>query len=390
MKTKKWMLTIAALLILACSETTLTAKPSAEPQVENTPEQTETEPSVERSGASPQVDEIIASSNISRDTPGGAVMVINQGEIIHQNGYGLADVKSSTPVIPANIFHLGSVSKQFTALGIMILAERGDLNYNDPIGKHLPELAWTGDEVTIRGLLNHTSGIPDYDENEDLYNNLLALSDQPTNEDVLTALYEESELIYAPGEEFLYSNTGYDVLGALIERISGQTYPEFMQDNIFGLLGMNNTFAVPNAEKLKGANVSLSYWLDDNNEPSAYEPDVLDNINGSGSTYSNLGDMYLYDQALYTDAIVEQSTLAEAFEPATLNNGESSEYGFAWDIGTYNGEAYTAHSGAWLGFTSYYLRFPERQFSVILLFNMDYLEPDEETLAFQIADLYLR
>jgi CubicO group peptidase (beta-lactamase class C family) len=197
--------------------------------------------------------------------------------------------------------------------------------------------------------------------------------------------------MFEPGSEFLYSNTGYDVLGALIERVSGQSYPDFMNEHVFSPLGMTHSFSLPNAERRNQSDVALSYWEDDNGQPAYCEPDPMDNIPGSGGIYSSLGDMVLYDQALHTDNLVKQSTLAEAFTDGMLNNGEGLDYGFAWDLGTENGEFYTGHSGAWLSFTSYYLRFPERQLSVVMLFNFDYLEPDdEETLAFEIADLYLK
>ncbi len=396
MKITKLMFTFIAFLILACGGLNLSGKPSKEPQAENPNEETESAPTPEESGAavasvviSSGVDMVIASTNVGSYIPGGVAMVIDNGEIIHKNAYGLADVENSIPTTTDNVFHLASVSKQFTALGIMMLAERGELDYDDSIAKHIPELAWMNNEVTIRRLLHHTSGIPDYYENDSLIDRLMEISEQPSNEDVLTLLSGESEMMFEPGEKFLYSNTGYDVLGALIERKSEQTYADFMQVNIFGPLGMKDTFAMPSPEKLNASNVSLSYWLEDG-QPSAYEPDPLDNLNGSGSTYSSLNDMYLYDQALYTDKIVKPSTLAEAFAPAALNNSESTEYGFAWDVGDYEGEPYVGHSGSWLGFVSYFLRFPERKLSIVLMFNLDELNPDTETLAFQIADLYLK
>jgi CubicO group peptidase (beta-lactamase class C family) len=282
------------------------------------------------------------------------------------------------------------VGKQFTALGVMILKEQGKLDYDDPIGKYIPELKWTGDEVTIRRLLHHTSGLPDYDEIDALYNRLLEIAPEPRNADLLKALSEQTELMYAPGSEFVYSNTGYDILGALIEKVSGQSYPDFMQERIFGPLGMTHTFALPNPEKRNASYVALSYY-EENGQPVYYEPDPMDNIPGSGGIYSSLSDMYLYDQALYTDTIIKQSTLAEAFTDGTLNDGESLEYGFAWDLGTELGQRYVAHDGAWLSYLAYYLRFPDRQLSVVVLLNMDYIDPsDEETIAFDVADLYLK
>ncbi|MCB0118024.1 MAG: beta-lactamase family protein [Anaerolineales bacterium] len=382
---KKLLLLLAGLFIIACGSMDVESFAYDDEEVS-----TQDNPVVDEDSLSAKVDELISETNIGADEgPGGAVMVIQDGNILHQKGYGLADIDTGKPITPETIFHLGSVSKQFTALGVMILEQQGELDYDASIGEYFPELAWMGEEVTIRRLLQHTSGIPDYDENEDLYDALMAISEQPSNADVITALSEQTELLYEPGSEFLYSNTGYDVLGALIESISGQSYPDFMEENIFSKLGMQDTFAVPDPARLKGPNVSVSY-MDEGGEPQAYEPDPLDDINGSGSTYSNLTDFFLYDQALYGDEILSQDALEEAFIPATLDNGKSTDYGFAWDVTDYQGETYYGHSGAWLGFSSYYVRFPERQLSIVLLLNFDYLQPyDDETLVFKIADLYL-
>lgn len=376
---KRVLFLAAGIFILACS--VMTSEPNDE-----TP--TQDVDGVE-DAHSAQIDKIISKTNITDEGPGGIVMVIQNGKIVHEKGYGLADVENGVPISPDTVFHLGSVGKQFTAFGVMILVQQGKLDYEDSIGEYFPELTWMGAEVTIRRLLHHTSGIPDYDELDELYETLMSISEQPSNADVIAALSEETELMYAPGSEFFYSNTGYDVLGALIEKISGQSYPDFMEGHIFSRLGMNETFSVPNPTRFGAPNISLSY-MDDGGKPSAYEPDPLDDLNGSGSTYSNVGDFFLYDQALYGDTLLPQDALAKAFVSAILNDGKSTGYGFAWDVSSHNGETYYAHAGSWLGFDSYYVRFPEKRLSVVLFFNFDYLQPSEsETLAFKIVDLFL-
>ena len=381
MKKRTLFFTLIAVFILACGAGV--DVPETEMPIE-----TESAISAEGSDMSPQIDSLLASS-FSSDAPGGVVMVIQNGKIVHQNGYGLADVENGTPITTDTIFHLGSVGKQFTAMGIMMLAEQGLIHYDDPIGSYLPELEWMGDEVTVRRLLHHTSGILGYDDSDEIYDALVASADLPTNNDLLNVLAEVGDFQSDPGEEYSYSNTGYDILGALIERVSGQTYSEFMNDKIFMPLGMAHTFAMPNSQHLSGKNVAASYYFEDG-ESWAYEPDPLDMLSGSGSIYSTVGDMFLFDQALYTDELVSQETLAEAFVSGALNNGEETEYGFALDLGDYAGETYVGHSGAWLGFESYYLRFPARNFSVVVLLNLDYFEEGAEDLAFEIADLYLK
>lgn len=330
---------------------------------------------------SAEVDALMA---VYADGPGGAVMVIQDGEIVHQNGYGLADVENGEPISTETVFHLGSVGKQFTALGVMILAEQGLLNYDDPISMHLPELAWMDDSVTVRRLLHHTSGIMGYDDSDDIYNALVESAEKPGNDELLQVLADPGDMLADPGDEYSYSNAGYDLLGVLIERLSGQSYPDFMEENIFASLGMSNTFAVPNDARLSAPEVAQSYSTE-----GAYEPDVLDGLNGAGSIYSTLGDMYLYDQALYADTLVSQETLAEAFTSGVLNNGEDTAYGFGVELGEYSGETYIGHSGAWLGFESYYLRFADAHLSVVVLLNFDYSD-GAEGIAFSAADLYLK
>lgn len=370
---------VGCAVVLACG---FMSGGDVEPSELAQPAETESTTAADGGGSSSEVDALMAGY---ADMPGGAVAVIQDGEIVHQNGYGLADVESGTPITTESVFHLGSVGKQFTAMGIMMLKERGLVDYDEPISTYLPELEWMGDGVTVRRLLHHTSGIMGYDDSDEIYDALLEAADLPTNDDLLNVMAEYGDMLTEPGEEYSYNNTGYDLLGVLIERLSGQSYTSFMDENIFSPLGMDDTFALPNDERLNGEHVAESYSTD-----GAYEPDPIDRISGSGSIYSTLGDMYLYDQALYKDELVSQETLAEAFVSGVLNNGGETAYGFAYDLGEYAGETYVGHSGAWLGFESYYLRFPGRNLSVVVLLNLDYSEEGAEGIAFSVADLYLK
>jgi CubicO group peptidase (beta-lactamase class C family) len=338
------------------------------------------------SQANQQVDDFFAEFT-NRDTPGGAVIVLKDGETIYQSAYGIANLDDNTPLTTDHIFHIASVGKQMTAVGIMMLHEEGKLNYDDAVGKYVPEVEQFGDEFTIRHLLNHTSGMPDYDST--IQDGLYARADEPTNEDLVAVLSEMDELPSTPGDAFEYSNPGYDLLAVVIERISGQSFPKFMQTRIFDPLGMENTFSLPNAQRRADPMVAISY-TGENGKPEAYPSDDLDNLYGSGSIYTTIGDMALYDEALYTDQLIPQSTLEEAFQPAELNDGSIEPYGFGWELEKWNGKSYVAHSGAWLGFNSDYVRFAERHFSVIVLLNRDYDYPDDPRIALQIAEFYLK
>ncbi|MHC9542252.1 MAG: serine hydrolase domain-containing protein [Vulcanimicrobiota bacterium] len=325
---------------------------------------------------------------VMKNGPGGVVMVIDNGRVVYKAGYGLSNIQAGTPITTKHMFHLGSIGKQFTAAGIMMLCQDGLLGYDDPIGKHIPELQRFGRDLTIRRLLNHTSGIADYDEDNGLQDALLDKAEKPRNADLIAVLAKTGTPLFNPGDDFKYSNTGYDVLGALIERISGKTYGQFMDERFFGKLGMSHTFALPNLAKVKDPLLCISYEL----EGSKTVPDLshpLDNLNSSGSCYSTVEDLFLYDQALYTDTPVKQSTLAEAFKEVKLNNGSKSNYGFAFEMGSYQDEYCVSHGGSWLAFDNFYLRFPQEKLSVFVLLNHNYVKPDAEKTAHQIADMFL-
>lgn len=328
-------------------------------------------------------------SFIAADEPGGAVMVIQEGQIRYQVAYGLADLAQKTPLTTQHVFHLGSVGKQFTAMAIMILAERGVLAYDDPLSQHIPELADWGEEVTIRHLLHHTAGLPvDYD-NEAVLDEILPDPEQmPTNQDVIRYLALDSELLFPPGAAFEYNNVGYDLLGALIERLSGMSYPAFLEETIFAPLGMADTFALPNDARRATALIPHGYTHTDDNTVELYDSDPLDNLGGSGGVYATLADLYRYDQALYTDQLIKQSTLAEAFTSGRLNDGSLTDYGFGWSVDSTTGEI--SHSGEWLGFTTCFMRFPIQQLSVVTLFNRTYELPDPCDVATQVSAIYGR
>lgn len=335
---------------------------------------------------SSQVDNYIKSFSAD-DAPGGAVLVVKDGQTLHKAGYGLADIERGLPITSRTLFQIASVGKQFTALGLLMLAEEGKLGLDDAIGKHLPQLARFGPEVTLRRIMQHVSGLPNYDLEPDLMARLLAMAPMPTNEHELELLAEYGQLRFEPGERFEYNNFAYEVLGSVLEHVSGQAFPVFMAERIFDPLGMANTFSQPNPGRLANPHMPHSYIRKDG-RVQTYDSDPMDHLVGAGSVYSTVEDMAIYDQALCTERLVKQSTLAEAFRPAVLNDGSLSNYGLGWDLGEVGGEAYMSHGGDWLGFISYYARFPARRVGVMVCFNRNYALPDEN-VALKIAQLYL-
>jgi N-acyl-D-aspartate/D-glutamate deacylase len=317
---------------------------------------------------------------IAEGSPGAAVMVIREGEILHKAGYGLADIEHQRPITPRTSFRLASVSKQFASMAIMILAERGDLDYEDPVVRYLPELERFGDRLTLRHLMTHSGGLPDY------YEALEAETEgpRPTTRDALDFLSEWGEAVFNPGERYEYSNPGYEMLAMVVERVSDRPFGRFVEEEIFSPLGMNDSVVFDESEpQLADRAYGYSrqgegFALDDHHR--------LNHIIGSGGVYSSVEDLYLWDQALYTERLVRRSTLEEAFTPARQNGGDSYPYGFGWRLGSYGALGRRiAHAGGWVGFSTFIVRYPERELTVIVLSNL--AEFESESVADQITDL---
>lgn len=327
----------------------------------------------------------ILNAAIRPTDPGASVIVIRDGSVLHEAGYGVADLDCGNPNTTGTLFHMASTGKQLTGMAVMMLKEEGRLAYSDPIAKHLPELARFGDAVTILQLLHHVSGIPDYYAQPEGYKTLLKIDRAPTNDDALALL--ETWGVLGPGDvEWFYSNTGYDLLGTLVQHETSESLDGFLQDRVFVPLGMTSSFSMPNPVRFADPCRARGYERQ-GGRWAVLDKDPLDRLVGSGSVYSTVHDLFLYDQALYTDELVSQATLADAFQPTVLEDGRVVGYGFGWDLGTFRGKSYTAHSGGWEGYVSFLLRFPEEHLSVILLSNRTDLDP--WGVSFKIAGIFL-
>jgi N-acyl-D-aspartate/D-glutamate deacylase/CubicO group peptidase (beta-lactamase class C family) len=316
------------------------------------------------------------------DSPGAAVIVIRNDEVLHAAGYGYADLQSREPITPQTSFRLASVSKQFTAMAIMILADRGELDYDDPLVKYLPELGPFGEKITLRHLLTHTSGLPDYyDVLEEE-----TVEGMPDTEQAMQflAAWDEPPL-FAPGERYEYSNPGYEMLALVVERVSGQRFGRFLEDNIFLPLGMTET-VVRDSTEPEIPNRALGYTRKEGSF-ELLDEHPLNHIIGSGGMYSTVEDLARWDQALYTATLVQRATLEQAWSPVRLTGGEEYPYGFGWRLGRYGGLGRRlCHAGGWLGFSTFIVRYPEHRFSVIVLSNLE--DFDGEDFADRIADIY--
>ena len=314
------------------------------------------------------------------DVPGAALLVLRDGEPLVRRAYGLADVEAGTQVAPATSFRLASVSKQFTAAAVLLLAEDGRLALDEPVRRWLPSLPASFDAVTLHHLLSHTSGIADY---EDLMDP--AATAQVHDADVLRLLAtsEAAKPYFLPGTAYRYSNSGYALLALVVGEASGRDFASFLRERIFLPLGMRDTVAFEDgvstvAHRAYGHSLVDGAWQrTDQSSTSA--------VLGDGGIYSSIDDLAKWDAALYDDRLLSDASRALAFSAQTTTaTGEDDvdAYGYGWRV---HGDALW-HSGETIGFRNVILRWPARRLTVILLSNRN--DPEPYRLALRIAALY--
>jgi len=309
--------------------------------------------------------------------PGAAVLVLHDGQAVFRRGYGLAVVEDGTAVTAASNFRLASVSKQFTAAAVLLLVEEGRLGLDQPARRWLPELPPAASSVTLRQLLSHTSGLPDY---EDLMDP--ADSRQVHDADVLALLAREDRLDFTPGTAYRYSNSGYALLALIVGRASAQDFATFLQQRIFGPLHMTHTVAHQDGVDTVTARAYGYSWLDGRWQRT--DQSTTSAVLGDGGIYSSLDDLARWDAALYDDRLLSAASRRAMFSPATATTEpDVPHYGFGWRL---NGRMQW-HSGESIGFRNVILRYPDRHLTVIVLSNRD--APEPYPLALKIAQRWL-
>jgi CubicO group peptidase (beta-lactamase class C family) len=304
-------------------------------------------------------------ADFSGNHPGAAVMIIQGGKATFARAYGMADVQKKVPCSTNTNFRLASVTKQFTAMGIMILCERHKLSLDDKITKFFPGFSEHGGTITVRNLLTHTSGIRDYED-------LLAsgTTEQIKDIDVLNLVSKEKEGYFPVGSKFRYSNSAYALLALIIEKVSGQTYAQFLKANIFDPLGMSNTVAY---EKGISTVPNRAYGYARTN--GGFQPadqSVTSAVLGDGGIYSSAFDLFKWDQALYTEKLVSGKMLKDAFTVHSANSDfPGSGYGYGWYLAVYEGTQHVWHYGSTCGFNTMINRFPQKHTTIIILTNRD-------------------
>lgn len=324
---------------------------------------------------------------IQTNDPGFAVLVAQDGKILFERSYGLADREHDVPVIPQTTFRIASITKQFTASAVLKLQEEGKLSVNDKLSKYILDFP-RGDEVTLRQLLTHTSGIHDYSPEPDHLSDVA----KPITTEAKIELIKKQKPLYDfdPGTKWRYDNSGYELLGYIVEKVSGQSYGDFLRENFFQPLGMTNT-GVYRAH-LGLPHEALGYSLGTNGfEPPFYiDPSWS---GGDGALYSTVEDLYRWNEGIFNGRVLDAASLKAAFTPVAtkasqLNSGNG--YGFGWYVGPYRGLRDISHGGSRPGFNSMLIRLPDEKFTVAVLANADG-RPNAipHDLAYQMVDIFL-
>ena len=328
-----------------------------------------------------QVDSGIIDSLLSdydlAEGPGAAVMIIKDGEILFSKGYGLANLEEGIPNTNETNFRLASITKQFTAMCIMILINHGELDFESTLTDIFSAFPSYGNNITIRQILNHTSGLVDYES-------LIPddATEQVSDLDAYTMMLGLDSTYFTPGINYRYSNTGYAILAMIIKEKSGLSFADFLEENIFSLLGMNNSVAHQNGISTVS---NRAYGYSQNGNGFRRDDQSLTSaVLGDGGIYTSLKDMFHWDQSLYTDSLVPYEILIEAFTSGELSNGEKIGYGFGWRVDSYFYRDRVHHTGSTRGFRNVFMRFPDQQISILILTNRNSGSPIN--IAEKIAD----
>jgi Beta-lactamase class C and other penicillin binding proteins len=315
------------------------------------------------------------------ENPGAALLVIKDGTVVLQRNYGYADLERRIQVKPETNFRLASVTKQFTATCVLQLIHAGNLSLTTPLTEIFSGFPDYGSAITIRHLLTHTSGIPDYED----YVADTALNPQIRDQAVLDILMKCDSGYFTPGSQFRYSNSGYALLALVVEKYSGQSFDAYLRQHIFEPLGMEATLAY-----IDGKNTvtdrAYGYSRMDNRWERR-DQSSTSAVLGDGGIYANVLDLSKWDQALYTDRILPSHLIEEAFAYSQLINGDTVKYGYGWHLKqNSSGEQVVYHTGSSTSFRNILYRIPSKRFCMILLTNRD--QPQEEdmlTLAEEIV-----
>ena len=325
------------------------------------------------------IDDIVASYN-AVDKPGASVLVFQNDKIVFKKGYGYKSIETKEKIEPTTNFRLASITKQFTAMSILLLAERGKLKLEDPVSKFFSNFPAYAKGIKVKHLLTHTSGLLDY---EDL---IPATQTEPLHDtNCLQLMYTANKLYFPAGTQYKYSNTGYAILALIVEKISGQDFAVFLKENIFTPLKMKTTLAYEQgksevANRAFGHSFENGSWIQtDQNLTSA--------VLGDGGIYTNTVELTYWIKALWNNTLLRSGIQNEAWSRKKLNNGKEIDYGYGWHIEEFKNITHPYHDGSSIGFRNSILVFPTQKLMVVILTNRNEGDPSIE--AKKIAALFL-
>jgi CubicO group peptidase (beta-lactamase class C family) len=301
---------------------------------------------------------------------GGTALIAKKGQIIYKKAFGMANLELNIPMQPDNVFRIGSISKQFTAVAILQLMEQGKLGLQDDITKFIPDYPTHGHKITIEHLLTHTSGIKSYTGMKDFE----AISRLDKKPEELIAFFKNQPMEFAPGTKWNYNNSGYFLLGYIIEKVSGKPYPEYVEQNFFKTLGMTNSYYGSDSKVIK--NRAAAYSKKEKEFVNA-EPLSMTLPYAAGSLQSTVEDLYKWNQAIHSYKLVKKESLDKAFTPYVLSDGKKTDYGYGWSLGNIQGNPSIEHGGGIPGFLTMGIFLPKEDVFVAVFSNCDCNPPEE-------------
>lgn len=326
-----------------------------------------------------KIDSLILSEFKEANGPGGVFLIAKKGKPIYEKAFGMANLELDSKLNTNNVFQIGSMTKQFTAVAILMLEEQGKLKVIDPVSKYIPTYP-NGDKITIHHLLTHTSGIKDFTKMKALQD----IAQKEMTPEQMVDFFKNEPVDFAPGEKFDYNNSGYVILGYIIESASGESYEDFIKTNIFDKAGMTNSFYASDRKIIK--NRAFGY----HKKSSGYVNKTVINFTvpfSSGSLMSTLDDMLKWQNALNQNLLLTSKEETKAFNRYKLNNDQEIEYGYGWHLKNINGTPTREHGGSIFGFKSMAVYIPSEEIYVVGFSNCDCNSPTQ--LVKDIAKLSL-
>lgn len=312
-----------------------------------------------------KLDALFADRVAKKASPSYVVAVVQQGKVVYAKGFGLANLEDNVEATSSTVYRIGSITKQFTATMIMQLVQEGKLKVDDPFESILTDMPSAWSKVTVKNLLNHTSGIKSYTEIKDLFDGPAM---KPTSPDGIIKVVEKEPMDFAPGNKWHYNNTGYELLGMIIEKLDKRSYAESLRARILTPVGMDHTYFVSESQVVPHRAQGYS-WNKTNFEHAHYLN--MDWPYAAGSIESTVLDLAKWDEALYGEKILSHKTLEQMWTATNLADGTTQKYGFGWELDSANGSPIVQHGGGIHGFTTFIRRSPTVGITVIVLTNSD-------------------